>query len=222
MGLSDAESSTVDTPLLFNNDIGGDKGGNTTTKILHYSLSTTSNFVKMLPTGVVFMFQTLSNLLSNEGDCGKGNKVLTGVFLGILGIACFISSFTDTFEDNGKVHYGIATTTGLATLTHKNKKQKRKDSACKLNWKDWMHATLAVVVYAVMVLSDKTVVQCLYPSAQSKINKLVQALPLAVAFATSALFAIFPSTRQGTSHPVTTNSKEASIPSGTVSKICSL
>eukprot|EP01018_Ginkgo_biloba_P039685 Gb_14176 [translate_table: standard] len=192
-------------------DSGGDEG-ETTTNTLHYTLSTTSNLAKMLPTGVVFMFQTLSNLLSNEGDCGKGNKILTGVLLGILGIVCFISSFTDTFEDNGKVHYGIATTSGLATLTHKNKKQKRKDSAYKLNWKDWMHATLAVVVYAVMALSDKSVVHCLYPSAQSKINKLVQALPLAVTFITSALFAKVPSTRQGVGHPVTTNSKQTSIP----------
>eukprot|EP01018_Ginkgo_biloba_P028809 Gb_15385 [translate_table: standard] len=82
----------------------------------------TSNLVNMLSIGVVFMFQTLFNLLSNEGDHGKGNNILTGILLSIIRITCFISSFIDTFEDTDKVHYGISTTRRFVTLTHKNKK----------------------------------------------------------------------------------------------------
>jgi len=160
----------------------------------------------MLPTGVIFVFQMLSNLLSHNGDCGKGNKVLVGICLGILGIVCFILSFSDTFTDsNGKVHYGIATKSGIVTIgSGKSKSKPSNVSEYQLTLKDFLVAGLAVLVFAVVSLTDKNVVQCLYPSAQSSINKWVQALPLAASVVTGAVFALFPSKRQGISHPVTT------------------
>jgi len=175
----------------------------TTTKVISYILSSVSNLAKMMPTGVIFVFQMLSNLLSKNGDCGKGNKILLGICLGILGIVCFILAFTDTFTDkNGNVHYGIATRSGLVTIGSKAKPSNESDY--KVGLKDFLAAGLAVMVFAFVSLSDKNVVQCLYPSAQSSIHKWVQVLPLAVSVVISAVFVIFPSKRQGIGNPVTT------------------
>lgn len=165
-----------------------------------------SNLAKMLPTCVIFVFQMLSNLISQNGDCQKGNKILVGICLGILGVVCFILSFSDTFiGSDGKVHYGIATKSGLATIgSGKSKVKPLNESDYQLRLKDFLVAGLAVLVFAVVSLTDKNVVQCLYPSAQSSIHKWVQALPLAVSLGTSVVFAMIPSNRQGISHPVTT------------------
>lgn len=178
----------------------------TTTNAASYSLSSVSNLAKMLPTGVVFIFHVLSNLLSVNGDCGKGSKISVGVCLGILGMVCFLLSFFDTFKDsNGKVHYGIATTSGMMTVSsRKNKVKPSNETDYKLELKDFLGAVLAVVVFAVVSLTDKNVVQCLYPSAQSRINKWIQALPVAVSIVSSAVCVLSPSKRQGISHPVTT------------------
>jgi hypothetical protein len=176
------------------------------TKAVTYSLSSLSNLAKMLPTGVVFVFQILSNVISHNGDCGKGNKVLVGICVGILGIVCFVLSFSDTFTDSdGKVHYGIATKSGIATIgSGKSKVKPSNVSNYKLTLKDFLVAGLAVLLFAVVSLTDKNVVQCLYPSAQSSINKWIQALPVVVSAATGAVFVLFPSNRQGISHPVAT------------------
>lgn len=175
----------------------------TTAKVIGYLLSSVSNLAKTLPTGMVFVFQVLSNLLSENGECGKSNKILVAICLGILGIVRFILSFTDTFTDeNGEVHYGIATRSGLVTIGSIAKPSNESDY--KVGLKDFLAAGLAVLVFAVVSLTDKNVVQCLYPSAQSSIHKWVQALPVAMTVVASAVFVIFPSNRQGISHPVTT------------------
>ncbi|GLJ42821.1 hypothetical protein SUGI_0887760 [Cryptomeria japonica] len=51
----------------------------TTTKVVNTTLSSASNITKILPTGILFVFQALSNLLSDNGDCQKSNKVLVGI-----------------------------------------------------------------------------------------------------------------------------------------------
>ncbi|GLJ42810.1 hypothetical protein SUGI_0887650 [Cryptomeria japonica] len=86
----------------------------TTTKVVNSTLSSASNITKILPTGILFVFQAFSNLLYDNGDCQKSNKALVGIAVGILGIACFVLSFVDTFTDSstGKLHYGIATLNG--------------------------------------------------------------------------------------------------------------
>ncbi|GLJ42837.1 hypothetical protein SUGI_0887990 [Cryptomeria japonica] len=81
------------------------------------TLSLASKIAKILPTGILFVFQALSNLLSNSQGCQTSDKYLVGVVVGILAIACFFFSLVDTFTDasTGKVYYGIATIKGLTT-----------------------------------------------------------------------------------------------------------
>ncbi|GLJ42797.1 hypothetical protein SUGI_0887420 [Cryptomeria japonica] len=170
--------------------------------------STLSNLSKHLPTGVLFVFQALSNLIASDKTCRKWHKILVPCILGILAIASFILSLTDTFKDDstGKVqiHYGIATKSGLATMgSRKNKIKPPLEKDYKLKFVDLLHSSLAVVVFAVLALTDKNIVNCFYPSAEDSINKILQALPLIVSFGSCVVFGLFPSKRQGICHPVT-------------------
>ncbi|GLJ42811.1 hypothetical protein SUGI_0887660 [Cryptomeria japonica] len=175
----------------------------TTSKVVNTTLSSASNITKILPTGILFLFQALSNLLSDNGDCITSNKVLVGIAVGILGIACFVLSLVDTFTDSytGKVHYGIATLNGLATVS---KLKPSNLSNYKITLKGLFHAALAVAVFVVMALTDQNIVQCLYPSAESNIKKMYKALPVVMNAVSSALLVLFPSKRQGISSPVST------------------
>ncbi|KAH9306283.1 hypothetical protein KI387_010687, partial [Taxus chinensis] len=179
------------------------KTSSTSSGLVNTALSSVSNIAKILPTGILFVFQALSNLLSNNGVCQKSDKIFVGVMVGILGIACFILSLIDTFTDDstGEVHYGIATINGIATGT-KNKPCNESEYRIKL--KDFVHAAVAVLVFAVMALTDQNVVQCLYPSEENNIKKMYQALLVAVGAASGAIFVKFPSKRQGISSPVRT------------------
>ena len=174
----------------------------TSTKVVNSTLSSASNLVKVLPTGILFVFQAFSNLVSNNGDYTKSNKVLVGIVVGILGIASFVLSFVDTFTDSktGKVYYAIATINGIFTAS---KVKPSTDSEYKIKPKDIFHALLAVGVFSGMALTDKNIVQCLYPSAESNIEKMYKALPVVVSAISSAILVLFPSNRQGISSPAT-------------------
>ncbi|XP_057846984.1 protein DMP3-like [Cryptomeria japonica] len=158
----------------------------TTTKVVNTTLSSASNITKILPTGILFVFQALSNLLSDNGDCQKSNKVLVGIAVD---------------SSTGKVHYGIATLNGLATGS---KVKPSNESNYKIKLKDLFHAALAVVVFIVMALTDQNIVQCLYPSAESNIKKIYKALPVVVSALSSVILIFRPSNRQGISSPVST------------------
>ncbi|GLJ42799.1 hypothetical protein SUGI_0887440 [Cryptomeria japonica] len=181
----------------------------TAKKVPTYSVpSTLSNLSKVLPTGVLFVFEAFSNLIASDKTCGKWNKILVASFLGILAITSFILSLTDTFKDDStgkvQVHYGIATKTGLVTIaSSKSKIKPPLETDYKLKFMDLLHSSLAVVVFVVLALTDKNIVNCLYPSAEDSINKLLEAMPLIVSFVSCVVFSLFPSKRQGISHPVT-------------------
>uniref|UniRef100_A0A0C9RT25 TSA: Wollemia nobilis Ref_Wollemi_Transcript_14239_971 transcribed RNA sequence n=1 Tax=Wollemia nobilis TaxID=56998 RepID=A0A0C9RT25_9CONI len=203
MGHSESKVKALEEGLTTSTSSSSD----TTTKTaVNTALSSTSRIAKILPTGILFVFQAFSNLLSNYGNCQKSNKALVAVAVAILGIACFVLSFVDTFTDSstGKVYYGIATINGIAT-TSKVKPSNASDY--KIKWKDFLHASLAVLVFAVMALTNQNVVQCLYPSAETNVKKVFQVLPIALSGASSVIFLLLPSKRQGITTPVTTTSK---------------
>ncbi|KAI8566143.1 hypothetical protein RHMOL_Rhmol02G0016700 [Rhododendron molle] len=74
-------------------------------------LSGLGKLIKVLPTGTVFLFHFLSPVLTNNGDCKNNiNKYYLSIaLLGVCGLSCFFSTFTDSYEDsNGITHYGFA------------------------------------------------------------------------------------------------------------------
>ncbi|KAL3517007.1 hypothetical protein ACH5RR_023909 [Cinchona calisaya] len=74
----------------------------------------TAYLANRLPTGIVFTFQLLSPILSNQGVCDTALKTMTAILLALCGLACFVLSFTDSFKDaKGNVFYGFATFKGF-------------------------------------------------------------------------------------------------------------
>ncbi|GLJ42800.1 hypothetical protein SUGI_0887450 [Cryptomeria japonica] len=101
--------------------------------------STLSNLSKLLPTGVMFIFMSLSNLIASDKTCGNWNKFMVASFLGILAIAPFLMTLTDTFKDEStgkvQVRYGIVTKSGFKSITMSKNKPSNEDEF-KLNKMD--------------------------------------------------------------------------------------
>ncbi|KAI8566142.1 hypothetical protein RHMOL_Rhmol02G0016600 [Rhododendron molle] len=171
------------------------------------TLSGLGKLIKVLPTGTVFLFQFLSPVLTNNGDCKNNiNKYLSAALLGVCGLSCFFSTFTDSYEDsNGITHYGIATLTGLWPSSGTSSVNL---SSYKLKFADFVHAFFSLMVFAVVALLDNNVKECFYPSFNSVF--LLQALPPVIGTISGALFTLFPYTRHGIGYPSSSSSSSSS------------
>ncbi|KAF8392507.1 hypothetical protein HHK36_022850 [Tetracentron sinense] len=174
-----------------------------TTTVSSSALTGVGNLIKLLPTGTVFLFQFLSPVLTNNGQCDTINKYLTGILLGVCGISCMFSSFTDSYtSSDGVIHYGVATAKGLWTPTDGSVNL----TEYKLRIADFVHAFLSVTVFMVVVLLNPNTVDCFYPSFESTQTTLLKVLPPIVATLSSSVFVTFPTTRHGIGYPTTTSS----------------
>ncbi|KAI8566145.1 hypothetical protein RHMOL_Rhmol02G0016900 [Rhododendron molle] len=163
--------------------------------------------IKVLPTGTVFLFQFLSPILTNNGDCkNKINKYLSAALLGACGLSCFFSTFTDSYKDsNGITRYGIATLTGLWPSSRTSSVNL---SSYKLKFGDFVHAFFSLMVFAVVALLDNHITECFFPSFNSAF--LLEALPLVIGTISGALFTLFPCTRHGIGYPSSSSSSSSS------------
>ncbi|KAL2490415.1 Protein of unknown function (DUF679) [Abeliophyllum distichum] len=80
---------------------------------VYKTLASAANLANLLPTGTVLAFRTLTPSFSNKGTCQLSNKCLTAFLIALCAIICFLSSFTDSFIEQGKLYYGIATFKGM-------------------------------------------------------------------------------------------------------------
>lgn len=165
------------------------------------------NLVRLLPTGTVFIYQFLSPTLSNYGHCNTFNKFLTAILVGLCGLVCFFSTFTDSYVgDDKKTHYGIATSKGLWP----SPESKNVDlSAYKIRFADFVHAFFAVIVFGVVVLLDQNAVGCFYPVSDSTEKTLLKVLPPAVGAASSVIFMCFPNKRHGIGYPKSSSTESS-------------
>ncbi|KAF7149746.1 hypothetical protein RHSIM_Rhsim02G0016100 [Rhododendron simsii] len=171
------------------------------------TLSGLGKLIKVLPTGTVFLFQFLSPVLTNEGDCKNNiNKYLSAALLVGCGLSCFFSTFTDSYVDSaGTTHYGIATLTGLWPSSGTSSANL---SSYKLKFADFVHAFFSLMVFAVVSLLDDNIKECFYPSFNSAF--LLQALPPVIGTISGALFTLFPYTRHGIGYPSSSSSSSSS------------
>ncbi|KAK1360330.1 putative disease resistance protein NBS-LRR family protein [Heracleum sosnowskyi] len=179
---------------------------NTAIHPVHRTLATAANLANLLPTGTVLGFRALTPSFSNQGSCNISNKYLTAILIGICAVACFLSSFTDSFVDSdGKLYYGIASFKGLYIFNYKykydneaeNDMQTQDLTQYKLCCIDFVHAFLSIIVFLVFALSDSDVQSCYFPVAGENLNALVINLPLGAGVLSSFLFMLFPTTRRG-------------------------
>ncbi|KAF8364590.1 hypothetical protein HHK36_033439 [Tetracentron sinense] len=168
-------------------------GGTTTQTVSSSSLTGVGNLIKLLPTGTVFLFQFLNPLLTNNGQCDTINKYLTSILLGVCGLSCIFSSFTDSYPgSDGVTHYGVVTLEGLWTLSDSGSENL---SGYHLRKTDFVHAFLAVTVFMVVVLMEPNTVKCFYPSFESTQTTLLKVLPIIVGVLSSSVFAYVPCKR---------------------------
>ncbi|XP_010242558.1 PREDICTED: uncharacterized protein LOC104586881 [Nelumbo nucifera] len=175
----------------------------TTQAVTSKAFTGVGNLIKLLPTGTVFLFQFLSPVLTNNGECNTSNKYLTGILLVVCGISCCVLSFTDSYTDSkGNTKYGIATTSGMWPSSSDSVNL----SDHKLQLRDFVHAFFSLIVFMVVVLLDPNVVQCYYPSFKSDQELLLKILPPIIGALSSSTFVIFPSKRNGIGYPQTQQS----------------
>ncbi|XP_042518192.1 protein DMP2-like [Macadamia integrifolia] len=159
------------------------------------------NLIRLLPTGTVFLFQFLSPVLTNNGQCYTINKYLTGTLLSGCAFFCCFSSFTDSYVgSDGLIHYGIVTINGLWSSSPSTSGLVDL-SAYKLRVGDFVHSFLSLMVFAVVALMDPNTMDCYYPSFESTQKMLVMVLPPVVGAVASSVFVLFPNNRHGIGYP---------------------
>ncbi|CAK9321956.1 unnamed protein product [Citrullus colocynthis] len=109
-----------------------------------------------------------SPYLHPRGACdGSGvTRHLTVSLLALLALSCFLASFTDSVTVSGKVYYRIATLKGLLLVDYRDPAGGGLPDLTKKRPRiiDGVHAALSVLVFGAVVLRDRNVVSCLYPS----------------------------------------------------------
>ncbi|CAL9101129.1 unnamed protein product [Musa textilis] len=173
-------------------------------KLLGQTYESTANLAKCLPTGTVLAFQVLSPIVTDAGHCIKANQVMTACLVALFGLSCFILAFTDSFRDEttGRVRYGVATIKGLWVIDSLKPPSPELAAKYRLKLIDFMHASVTLLVFAAVALSDKNVASCFYHIGSENTEQVLTALPAVIGFIASAVCVAFPSARHGIGSPV--------------------
>ncbi|KAK7405009.1 hypothetical protein VNO78_06135 [Psophocarpus tetragonolobus] len=176
-------------------------------RTMRKALKGTEHLTKLLPTGTVLIFQTLSPLFTHQGQCHTiTSKTMTTCLLTLCGISCFLLSFTDSFRDErGKVRYGVASFNGLWVMDASVKVPVDETEKYRLRFIDFFHALMSVLVFSVIALFDGNVVSCFCPKPSEEAKDLLVALPIGIGILCSVLFVAFPSQRHGIGFPLSRN-----------------
>ncbi|KAJ3683860.1 hypothetical protein LUZ60_014087 [Juncus effusus] len=161
------------------------------------ALKGAADLIKLLPSGTVFVFQFLTPLLTNAGHCAMFNKVLSGLLLFGCAFSCCFSCFTDSYVGkDGKLYYGLVTAKGLWSFSDPDSSSIDL-SKYKLRLGDFVHAFLALAVFAVVAVLDADTVSCFYPALLLQEKTLLMVLPTVVGGLASGVFVVFPNNRHG-------------------------
>ncbi|KAI4317687.1 hypothetical protein L6164_025537 [Bauhinia variegata] len=159
------------------------------------------NLVKYLPTGTVFVYQTLNAAATDSGHCDPLNRYLSSFLFGICLFVCFLGSFTDSYTDqNGQRRYVLVTPWDLVpapTATH---------NISNFGPGDVFHAFISTAVFAVLGLMDTNTVLCFYPEYESTKRTLLQLLPPVALAIPCVACSCFPYNRHGLGYPPTATS----------------
>ncbi|CAK9161918.1 unnamed protein product [Ilex paraguariensis] len=182
-------------------------GNSSGTSVKDKTLTGVGSLIRLLPTGTVFLYQFLNPVLTNNGHCHTINKYFSGILIAISGLACFFSTFTDSYTDSdGKTHYGIATPKGFWPSAGS-----LDLSPYKLGFGDFAHAFFSLIVFSVVVILDNNTVECFYPSFVSSEKLVIMVLPPVLGALSSSIFMVFPNKRHGIGYPLTPSSSQGSV-----------
>ncbi|OWM74173.1 protein DMP2 [Punica granatum] len=166
------------------------------------------SLIKLLPTGTVFVFQFLNPLFTDNGECdSRMNRHLSAALIGLCGLSCFFSSFTDSYVDlDGSVHYGIATRKGLWPSGDDSVDL----SKYKLQFQDFVHAVLSFMVFGAVAFLDSNTMECFSPKYEKneKLTIMLKALPPLIGAMAGTVFMMFPNKRHGIGYPPENDSED--------------
>ncbi|KAJ6694264.1 hypothetical protein OIU85_004993 [Salix viminalis] len=163
-----------------------------------------ANLANLLPTGTVLAAQALIPSFTNNGECALANEYLTLGIIVCCSLACFLSSFTDSFTGkDDRIYYGIATWNGFCVFNDGDNKdgaggeETNNIESRHITPIDFVHAFTSLTVFLVFALSDSNVQKCFFPKAGANEKALIMNLPLGAGLLASLLFMLFPTTRRG-------------------------
>ncbi|KAF3451426.1 hypothetical protein FNV43_RR07521 [Rhamnella rubrinervis] len=175
-------------------------------KAISQTFKSTAHLAKLLPTGTVLAFQLLSPIFTNQGNCDSVSRSMTAGLVALCGISCFLLSFTDSFSDkNGNVCYGFATIRGLWIIDGSAILPTEEAAKYRLQFIDFMHAFMSILVFAAVALFDQNVVSCFYPEPSDETQEMLTAFPVGIGVICSMLFVVFPTKRHGIGFPLSVN-----------------
>ncbi|KAL2622010.1 hypothetical protein R1flu_002215 [Riccia fluitans] len=161
----------------------------------------------LLPTGTFLAFQALAPLFTNNGECGKTEKIMSGILLFTFAFICCVLNFTDSVTTtSGVMYYGLVTTKGLFNPQFKGisiigdgvkENDYFYDDAARkyrANVFDYINGVLDIVVFGVLSMLTPPITTCYYPSIS---NTIVKTVPILVAIFVGSYFAIAPQPRNG-------------------------
>jgi hypothetical protein len=193
-------------PLLKGVAMPNEDEQNLIQKAISQTFKSTAHLANLLPTGTILAFQLLLPIFSNQGNCDSVSRSMTAGLVALCGLSCFLSSFTDSFRDkNGNVCYGFATFRGLWVIDGSATIPPEVAANYRLQFIDFMHALMSILVFAAIALFDQNVVDCFYPSPSTKEEEVLTALPVGIGVFTSILFLVFPTRRHGIGFPLSAN-----------------
>lgn len=175
-------------------------------KAINQTFKSTAHLANLLPTGTVLAFQLLSPIFTNQGNCDSVSRSMTAGLVALCGMSCFLLSFTDSFRDkNGNVCYGFATFRGLWIIDGSAIPPTEEAAKYQLQFIDFMHAFMSILVFAAVALFDQNVVDCFYPAPSDETQEMLTALPVGIGVICSMLFIVFPTKRHGIGFPLSVN-----------------
>ncbi|KAJ3686133.1 hypothetical protein LUZ61_015297 [Rhynchospora tenuis] len=205
---SSTNSSSSNSNNTNNSSSGGD-GGNAISNAeaaFAKAFKSTADLAKHLPTGSVLIFQILSPVFTNQGECDDVNRDMTKWLIIICSLAVFFLNFTDSFIDSGNnVRYVVATFNGLWVIDGSPPPDAEVAKTYSIKFIDFLHAIMAVMVFASVALFDNNIESCFFPVMSYDTRQILTVVPLATGLVGSALFVVFPSTRRGIGFPSLSN-----------------
>ncbi|CAO2829575.1 unnamed protein product [Amaranthus hypochondriacus] len=132
------------------------------------------------------------------GKCTSLSTILTYILLIICALSCFFFHFTDSFRTrDGEVYFGFVTRNGLAVFKSDLDLEVPKDDKYNVQFSDFVHGVMSVMVFMAIALSDHRVTKCVIPGHAKEMVEAMQSFPLMIGVVCTCLFLLFPKSRFG-------------------------
>lgn len=169
------------------------------------TFQSTAHLAKRLPMGTLMAFQLLSPIFTSQGECDYATRAMTSALIALCGLSSFLLSFSDSFKDKNGNIFDFATFRGFWLIDGSAKLSPHVAANYRLRFIDFLHAFMAILVFATVALFDKNMVQCFYPTPSKQAREILTLLPVRIGVLCSMLFILFHTQRHGIGFPQSAN-----------------